>query len=150
MGRLASGMRGAMLVLCLLAAACSPVYRKHGYVPLDADLEEIVVGTSTQQDVATMVGRPASQGLLTDGGWYYVGSRFRSYGALPDAEIDRQVVAISFDAGGVVENVERFGLERGRIVVLSRRVTDSNIKGVGFLRQLLGNIGRVSAGQLID
>ena len=36
----------------------------------------------------------------------------------------------------------------GRIVVLSRRVTDSNLRGIGFLRQLLGNIGVISADQL--
>jgi hypothetical protein len=34
--------------------------------------------------------------------------------------------------------------------VISRRVTDSNIKGVGFLRQLLGNIGNFNAGQFLD
>ena len=150
MGRLASGMRGTVLAVCLGIAACSPVYRNHGYVPLDQDMKESAVGTSTKEDVAAIVGRPASQGVLTDGGWYYVGSRFKSYGGLPEAEVDRQVVAITFDEAGVVENVERFGLERGRVIVLSRRVTDSNIKGMSFLRQLLGNIGRVSASQIAD
>jgi hypothetical protein len=32
---------------------------------------------------------------------------------------------------------------------LSRRVTDSNIKGVGLIRQLLGNLGRVNPGQFL-
>ena len=49
-----------------------------------------------------------------------------------------------------MENVERFGLENGQAVVLSRRVTDSNIKGLSFLRQLLGNIGNINAGQLLN
>jgi hypothetical protein len=35
-------------------------------------------------------------------------------------------------------------------VAISRRVTDSNIKGVGFLRQLFGNIGRLRADQFIE
>ena len=51
---------------------------------------------------------------------------------------------------GKVENVERFGLENGQVVAISRRVTDSNIKGVGFLRQLLGNIGRLRADQFVE
>jgi len=33
--------------------------------------------------------------------------------------------------------------------VLSRRVTDSNIKGVSFLRQLLGSVGNLSASSLL-
>ena len=151
MGRLGSGVRrGAVALLVVLLAACTALYQNHGYVPRDADLELVVVGESTREDVAKAVGRPSSTGLLTGGAWYYVGSRFRHFGPREPEEIDRQVVAISFDEGGTVENVERFGLEKGQVVVLSRRVTDSNIEGLSFLRQLLGNIGNISAGQLLN
>lgn len=151
MGRLGSGVRhGAFALLVALLAACTALYQDHGYIPRDVDLEQVIVGESTREDVAKAVGRPSSTGLLTGGAWYYVGSRFRHYGPREPQEIDRQVVAISFDEGGTVENVERFGLEKGQVVVLSRRVTDSNIKGLSFLRQLLGNIGNISAGQLLN
>jgi outer membrane protein assembly factor BamE (lipoprotein component of BamABCDE complex) len=151
MGRLGFGIRRGVGVLALIAlSACSAQYRNHGYVPRDEELAEVVVGESTQDTVARAVGRPSSTGLLTGGAWYYVGSRFRHYGPKLPEEIDRQVVAISFDESGTVENVERFGLEDGQAVVLSRRVTDSNIKGLSFLRQLLGNVGNISAGQLLN
>lgn len=150
-GRLGSRTRIAAIGLVLAAAtACTPVYRNHGYVPRDEDLAQIEVGRSTAEDVALAVGRPSAIGVLTGSGWYYVGSRFRHYALREPAEIDRQVVAISFDDQGVVENVERFGLEDGQVIVISRRVTDSNIKGVGFLRQLLGNIGNISAGDFLN
>lgn len=151
MGRVGSGVRRGTLALAVaLLAGCTALYQNHGYIPRDADLEQVVVGESTREDVARTVGRPSSTGLLTGGAWYYVGSRFRHFGPREPQEIDRQVVAISFDEAGTVENVERFGREKGQVVVLSRRVTDSNIQGLGFLRQLLGNIGNVSAGQLFD
>lgn len=151
MGRLGSGTRrGAIALLLLVLASCTAIYRNHGYVPRDEDLAKVVVGQSTREDVARAVGRPASTGLLTGAAWYYVGSRFRLYGGREPQEVERQVVAVSFAENGTVENVERFGLEDGQAVVLSRRVTDSNIKGLGFLRQLLGNIGNVSAGQILN
>lgn len=138
------------LAMCLAAATgCTPIYRNHGYVPSERELEDVVVGESTREDVADFVGRPAASGIMAGSGWYYVGSRFRHYGARAPQEVDRQVVAISFTEEGVVENVERFGLEDGRVIAISRRVTDSNVKGIGFLRQLLGNIGRVNAGDLL-
>ena len=62
-------------------------------------------------------------------------------------EIDREVMAITFNDKGVVENIERFGLQDGRIVVLERRVTDSNIQGVGFLKQLFGSFGRIDVAE---
>lgn len=145
--------RGAMAIALgagLMMAACSPVFRNHGYIPTDEDLAQIQVGTSTRDDVAASVGRPSSAGLLQGSGWYYVGSRWKLVGAREPQEIDRQVVAISFDAGGRVANVERFGLEQGQVVALSRRVTESNIRGIGIVRQLLGNLGRISADQLVD
>lgn len=151
MGRLGSGVRhGVIVFLVALLAGCTALYQNHGYIPRDQELAEVKVGESTREDVAKAVGRPSSTGLLTGGAWYYVGSRFRHYGPREPQEIDRQVVAVSFDEGGKVENVERFGLEKGQVVVLSRRVTDSNIKGLSFLRQLLGNIGNISAGQLLN
>ena len=70
----------------------------------------------------------------------------RAIGQLASKEIERQVVAISFSSNGVVQNIERFGLERGEVVQISRRVTSSSVKDKSFLRQLLGNIGRFSPG----
>lgn len=134
----------------LVLAGCTAIYRDHGYVPLDEDLAQIEVGKTSREQVAELVGRPASSGVLEGSGWYYVGSRWKYLGGRAPQEIDRQVVAISFDDKGSVSNVERFGLEAGEVVVLSRRVTDSNIKGVTFVRQLMGSLGRVSAGQILD
>ncbi len=151
MGRLGFGVRrGAVALMLVALAACTALYQNHGYIPRDEELEKVVVGESTREDVAQAVGRPSSTGLLTGGAWYYVGSRFRLVGPREPEEIDRQVVAITFDDGGTVENVERFGLENGQAVVISRRVTDSNIKGLSFLRQLLGNIGNLNAAQVLN
>lgn len=145
--------RRSALVLALgaalLAAGCTAIYRNHGYVPTEEDLAQVAVGKSTRDDVATAIGRPSSTGVLEGSAWYYVGSRWKYYGGRAPQEIDRQVLAISFSPKGVVENVERFGLERGQVVVLSRRVTKSNIKGIGLVRELLNSVGRVSAGKLL-
>lgn len=144
-GALALALGGAAL-----AAGCSAVYRNHGYVPTETDLATIVVGSTTRQQVGESIGRPSASGLLAGGDWYYVGSRWKYLGARPPQEIDRQVVVISFTTADMVANVERFGLERGQVVVLSRRVTDSNIKGIGFIRQMMGNIGNILPGQFVN
>lgn len=132
-----------------IVAACAPVYNNHGYVPSEEELALLEVGVDTRETVAATIGRPSAAGLLNDLGWYYVQSRWKVSGIRPAKEEDRQVVAISFTEDGVVENIERFGLEQGRIVPISRRVTKTNIKGIGLLRQLFGNLGGISAGQLV-
>ncbi|PCD77640.1 outer membrane protein assembly factor BamE [Pseudothioclava arenosa] len=134
----------------LFAASCTAVYRNHGYVPSEEDLALVEVGKSNRDDVTRAVGRPSSAGLLQGAGWYYVGSRWKHFGARAPEEIEREVVAISFDDKGTVTNVERFGLEDGEVVVLSRRVTETSIKGIGLIRQVLGSFGRVSADQILN
>ena len=144
------GLRVAMLgLMMVIIAACSPVYRNHGYVPNDDELSQIEVGKDTRETLAPLIGRPSAAAILNDEGWYYVQSRWKHSGARPPKEIDRQVVAITFDDKGVVENVERFGLEGGRVVALSRRVTTDNIKGISFLRQLLSGIGNFRGGEAV-
>ncbi len=139
-----------MVAGVVFLASCAAVYQNHGYVPTDEELALIEVGKDTRETVEATLGRPSSQGLLNDVGWFYVQSRWKHFGAMQPKEIDRQVVSITFTEDGVVENIERFGLEKGQVVAISRRVTDSNIKGMGFLKQLLGNIGRLRADQFID
>jgi outer membrane protein assembly factor BamE (lipoprotein component of BamABCDE complex) len=152
-GRIANGgsWRRIVVVLAMaLITACSPIYRNHGYVPTDEELALVEVGTDTRETVATIIGRPSASGLLNDVGWYYVRSNWKHNGAYAPQEENRQVVAITFTEDGVVENIERFGLEKGRIVPLSRRVTETNIKSQGLLRQLFGNIGGLSTDKLIQ
>lgn len=134
-------IRGLVFALTLLVTGCVPVYRHHGYVLPETDLAMVQIGQTNQFELESMIGRPGSQGLLEGSSWFYVGSRWRHYGAMPPQEISREVVAIHFSPDGTVSNVERFGLEQGRVVVLSRRVTDSNVTSIGLIRQLIGNIG---------
>ncbi|MDO5656822.1 MAG: outer membrane protein assembly factor BamE [Paracoccus sp. (in: a-proteobacteria)] len=143
-------IRALIAAALLFVTACTPVYRHHGYVPPEADLASVVVGQTHQADLDSLIGRPGSQGLLAGSAWYYVGSRWEHYGPRPPREVSRQVVAISFAPNGTVSNIERFGLERGRVVVLSRRVTDSGVVNISLIRQLMGNLGNVTADQLVN
>ncbi len=129
-----------LTVVMAALGACTATYRNHGYAPSDDDLSQIVIGVDTRDSVTETVGAPTSAGVLENSGYYYVASRVRYFGASAPKEVERKLVAISFDGTGVVRNIETFGMEYGRVVPLSRRVTDTGITDKGFLRQLLGNI----------
>ena len=142
--------RLALAAVAVMAAACTPVYRNHGYIPAEDELAQVSVGQDTKETVAQKVGRPSVEGLLNTNGWFYVQSRFKTVGPRQPQEIDRQVVAITFDAQDRVANIERFGLEQGEVVAISRRVTSTSIKQIGLIQQLLGSLGRLRADQLVD
>ncbi len=141
--------RIGLFALAIMAAACTPIYRDHGYAPTEAELTAVVVGKDTRETVTESIGRPSASGVLADDQWFYVQSRYLQRGIKAPQEIDRQVVVITFADAGTVSNVERFGLEDGQVVALSRRVTETNIQGVTFIGQLLGNFGRFTADQFL-
>jgi outer membrane protein assembly factor BamE (lipoprotein component of BamABCDE complex) len=150
MAKAGKPFKAAVLSVCVLAAACTAQYRNHGYVPSEEELANVLVGVDTRDSVAESIGTPTAGGVLNESGFYYVRSRVRTYGAFEPTEIERKLVAISFDSRGVVSNVEEFGLEDGRVVALSRRVTDSGLADITFLQQLIGNIGNFQASDFLE
>ncbi|MBT8413970.1 MAG: outer membrane protein assembly factor BamE [Boseongicola sp.] len=136
--------------MVVLAAACARLEDGHGYVPEPSALQSISVGRDTKPIVSLTLGQPGTRGIVDDLGWYYVRSEYERFLWRAPVEVDREVVAITFDEAGVVQNIETFGLEEGRVVALNRRVTDANTQGIGFLRQLFGNLGNFDAATLLS
>ena len=140
-----------VVLLCFGAvSACSAQYQNHGYIPTDTEMADLIVGVDTRATVDDVVGPPSVSGLLGDGDYYYVRSRIKSVGMFRPKETERQVLAISFNDDDTIANIERFGLEKGRIIPLSRRVTDSSVVGSGFLRQMLNNLANFNPLQSLN
>lgn len=142
-------LRAGLVAALLVTAACSPLTRTHGYVPDEAALAQITPGVDTRETVRAALGSPSAQGLPGSEDFYYVASAFERLGIFEPREVTREVVAVSFDASGRVRNIERFGLEQGRVVALSRRVTEETVRDTTFIRQLMGNIGRFDAATVL-
>ena len=79
-----------------------------------------------------------------------MGSKVRHFAYRAPEVVDREVIAISFNADDTVANIERFGLEDGRVVTLSRRVTETTVRDVTFIRQLIRNFGRIDLGEALQ
>ena len=134
----------AVMAIALLVTACAPVMRYHGYAPGDEALAQIQVGRDNRETVAEKIGMPGMGGVMEGSGWYYVQSDWRQMGPRAPVEVDRQVVAITFDSRDVVANIERFGQADGEIIALSRRVTDTGPRGMTVLQSIFGVLGRFS------
>lgn len=137
------------LVAAAGIAACSPIIRRHGYVPSESELAQFTPGVTTREEVLQVLPAPTTGGMEANGNLYYVYSEFHTVGPLNPREVDRQVVAINIGAGERVTGIARYGLQDGLVVPLSQRVTDDNVADVSFIRQLLGSLGRIDPGALL-
>ena len=129
--------------LALMLAACSPIMRYHGYAPTEDDLAQIQIGHDTRETVAQKIGRPGMGGGMEGSGWFYVQSDWAHRNWRAPEEVDRQVVAITFDSRDRVANIERFGLADGEVVTISRRITDAGPRP-SVLSQVFRVLGQFS------
>lgn len=132
-----------------MVAGCSPITTYHGFIPPAEEVASLQVGVSTKDEVIALLGTPLSDRALLNNTVYYAASEFRTNGPFAPREVDREVLAVEFDASSRLRNISRYGLDDGRVVVLDRRVTEDGINDVGFLEQLLGSFGRIDAGTLL-
>ena len=140
------GLRHLVLwgALVVVMAACSPIMRFHGYAPTDQELQAVNVG-DTREQVTQAIGQPGIGGVMEGSGWFYVQSDWRHAQWRAPVETDRQLVAITFDARDRVANIERFGLEDGQVVAISRRITDTGPRP-SVLSQVFRVLGQFTAG----
>lgn len=151
MGFQSGTMRALVLIAGLTATVgCTQMDRFHGFIPPEDELATLQVGTTTKDDVITLLGRPMADRGLKNNTIYYASSQFRRFGPLAPQEVAREVLAIDFDASDRLRNISRYTLEDGRVVVLDRRVTEDGIVDVTFLGQILGSLGRFDAGTFLD
>ena len=109
----------------------------------------MVVGVDTRVSVEETLGVPTVGGVNTGGSYYYISSSWRHYVTKQPKPISREIVAVQFNASDVVKNISRYGLEDGKIVVLSRRVTAGGEENISFIKQMLGNFGRLDAENIL-
>lgn len=138
------------LVVVLAAAGCEPMVTHHGFAPQVEQLGEITAGVDTRSSVLRRLGRPSATGSFDDRDWYYVASRMERELFYAPRVVDRTVVAVRFDDAGMVERVNRYGLEDGRIVDLVTDTTPTYGRELTVLQQLFGNIGRINAGEFLN
>ena len=136
-------------LVALSVSGCTAQYRDHGYLPDEVDLEQVVVGVDNRTTVQEVLGSPLGSGVMEDGAIFYISTKVKHYAFYEPKVVEREMLVVSFDAEDQVENIEKFGLEDGRVVTLSRRVTTGPVKGPKFLKQILGNLGNFNPAGLL-
>lgn len=133
----------AALSIAAAAAACAPVQTYSGFRPdrNDAEIPEPQVGVDTRETIQQRFGSPSTTAIFDQTVWYYVGSVQERIAFYTPRTTERHVMAVHFD-GDVVASVEKFGLERGRVVSYDTHTTPTRGRELSVLEQILGTVGR--------
>lgn len=126
-----------------LATGCSSIKENHGYITEAAALKDpIEPGVDTKATVLQRLGSPSTRGAFDDDSWYYISDSSRYFAFFTPETTKRAVVAVRFGADDTVAAVEKFGLERGRVINYADAKTPTRGRELSVLEQLLGSVGR--------
>lgn len=132
------------------SSACSPIIKNHGYIPIAEDLALLETGVTPKARVEEVIGLPAATNTQYGEDWFYVASQFQQVGPAAPREINREVVVVAFNEEGTLSNIERYSLQDGRVVLLTRRVTETNLGRVSFIEQMFKGLGRIDPTSIFD
>ncbi|MEZ5667260.1 MAG: outer membrane protein assembly factor BamE [Alphaproteobacteria bacterium] len=127
---------------CALASACEGVVDRRGYRAEQRDVQQIQIGTSTEQDVLTIMGTPTVRSTFDENTWYYIGSETETWAFMRPELVDRNIIEVQFDPAGYVAAIETYGAEIAQDIDPVDRETPTRGNRVTFIQQFLGNLGR--------
>ena len=141
-----------LLAACLLSA-CSTLNSTFGFAPhmrgnkVDEDLlKELTPGTSTRADVASLIGSPTAKATFDDNTWIYISEVTQPRVGRVQGINTQNVVTLVFDDGGILRSVSKLGPADAQPVSVVSRATPSPGSESSFMQQLLGNVGKFTAG----
>lgn len=141
----------AVLLAGSLAACSRPAFlsftpqlRGHKVDP-DA-ITQLVPGTSTRADVTALIGSPTARATFDDNQWIYISEVTTPIIAGTNAVHSQQVYVLTFNQGGVLQNIEHKTKKDSLPVSVVARTTPTPGSSATFMQQLLGNIGKVGPG----
>lgn len=109
--------------------------------------DKILVGQTSKDDVLNELGSPSSQSSFGEETWYYITAHKETYAFLRPHIVDQNVVRIRFDGEGKVSAVDNYSLEDAREFDLVKRTTPTEGHTLGFIEQVIGNVGRFNSSE---
>ena len=130
-----------LVAMFMLQTACSnDLFLVHnGNIPVDEKIAEVHKG-QTKQDVMNILGAPSLTTGLSDDHWIYMASTVKKVAFFRPEEIDRKVLAISFDNNNI-NKIEQLTLADGNNLKVDTDITQSVEQKQGFFRKYFGGVG---------
>jgi outer membrane protein assembly factor BamE (lipoprotein component of BamABCDE complex) len=136
-------MKHVFLLLIALASlsACTPSVTSRGNLLETYQIEQVIPGQDTRDDVIRKIGSPTTIAPFNQNTWYYIGQR-KEKTAMLDPKITRErIFVVSFANDGYVDSIVERRDGREDVPVIARKTPTSGNE-LTFMQQMLGNLGR--------
>jgi outer membrane protein assembly factor BamE (lipoprotein component of BamABCDE complex) len=105
------------------------------------DLGELTPGTSSQADVAALLGPPTFQEMFQPNNWVYVAQVTKMRIGQTEGVKQQHVVVLIFDNSGTLQKISEEDLKNSIQVAMDGQQTPVPGGKAGFVQQLVGGVG---------
>lgn len=132
----------------LMTAACTARIDQRGNKPDEDQVVQINPGVDDKNRVAELLGYPSSVSTFNDSTWYYISKRTKTIAFWDPDVLDQEVLQISFDNSGIVQDMKIYGQQDGETIAYVDRKTPTPGNELTILQQLFGNLGKFNTDKL--
>ena len=129
------------IIAIIFCSSCSSdVFLVHnGSIPSNDKIALIHNGQS-KQHVTNILGSPSLKTGLNDNHWIYMASTTKKVAFLKPEEIDRKILAITFDNDKITK-IEKLSLQDGNNISIDKDETKATDRELGFFKKYFGGVG---------
>ena len=114
-------------------------FEHNGNIPEKDKIAKIQNGQS-KQEVLEILGSPSIKTGLSDDHWIYMSTKTKRIAFLNPQELDRQILAITFD-NDHVSKIETKTLADGNDISIDKDITEATERELGFWHKYFGGVG---------
>ena len=136
-----------ILAFLIILTSCMSINDKHGYFPLEKDIDQLIIGKTNKAQVIKIIG-PAA---ISDGAsWIYISSNVKSTAFFDPAVTDRNILFLEFSKKDILSSREIFTVEDGKFFDMHKTKEINDPRKINAFKQLFGNIGNFSAESFVN
>ena len=131
------------ILFVLIGCQRHEVIKSHGISYLDKREKLIIVNKTNKNDAITILGQPATKGLVDDNLWIYI-ERTRTRGKL--FKLGRNylkknnVLVLDFDKYGILKKKEFYNKEKMNNIKFAKNITDNEVRRENFIFSFLSSV----------
>ena len=133
-----------------LVSSCAPIKKISGYVPLTTEIQKLVVGESTKEEIILKLGEPLVWEDHSSATLVYLQQEFETKAFFKPRVKNRVIVELIFDENSILKKVKYLDYSSANMVRMEKNIVKSTGRQLTFWQQMFGNIGNFSSEQFIQ
>ena len=131
------------ILFVIIGCQRNEVIKTHGISYLDKREKLIIVNQTNKNDAITILGQPATKGMVDDNLWIYI-ERTRTRGKL--FKLGRNylkknnVLVLDFDKYGILKKKEFYNKEKMNKINFAKNTTENEVRRENFIYSFLSSV----------